>query len=193
MSCRFIDVLFSDPKERRLIIWHLGKWWQLPTMTLSHTTWEYRTPFMGSLDHVYLLSDQTPSSDQGFLATHDLPKSLSGVTASKFLTWWRNNNYAWLSEHSPANPAIGHNTKSSTEGSTKILNQDTLSQQAGQTELNEANHKRTEPKPADPNKIDTQIKASTQPTKPSALKSEDPKDIFDHLIDELNHDLLSPH
>lgn len=95
---RVIDVVFVHPKNRHLVIWHKGEWWQINKMSLSATTWGYKTAYKGTLDEIFVAKDQALTCQEltQTLKTHELPAELRGISATKFLSWWSINDYNWL-------------------------------------------------------------------------------------------------
>lgn len=99
---RSIDVIFVHPKYRSYVIWHSGNFYQLTRMILSVEAWERRTPYLGSLDEIFVTKEscQSGGTDSGAaqklgLNVVKLPDELHNITANKFLAWWTVNRYGF--------------------------------------------------------------------------------------------------
>lgn len=96
---RFIDVIFVDPKIKRYVVLHQGKFWQLPRLNLSVNAWLLKKPYAGELSDIFVAKEQGVACAElsQTLKTYDLPPQLHGQSAIGFLGWWQTNDYKWLS------------------------------------------------------------------------------------------------
>lgn len=96
---RFIDVVFVQPKNRYYVVLHEGKFWQLPRMNLTSSSWVFKLLYKGSLNEIFVAKDQAVACERlsRTLKTYELPKELHGLSANRFLDWWNMNDYKWLS------------------------------------------------------------------------------------------------
>lgn len=96
---RFIDVIFIDPKVKRFVVLHQGKFWQLPRLNLAMSSWLLKQPYKGNLSDIFVAKDQAVACPKlaTTLATYELPEQLHGMDANRFLAWWEMNDYKWLS------------------------------------------------------------------------------------------------
>lgn len=96
---RFIDVVFVQPKNRYYVVLHEGKFWQLPRMNLTSSSWVFKLLYKGSLNEIFVAKDQAVACERlsRTLKTYELPKELHGLSANRFLDWWDMNDYKWLS------------------------------------------------------------------------------------------------
>lgn len=99
MLRRFVDVIFVQPKQRYYVVLHQGQFWQLPRLNLNQNSWLLKKPYDGSLADIYVAKDQAVACKQlsDILQTFELPKQLHGSDAMRFLDWWNQYDYQWLS------------------------------------------------------------------------------------------------
>ncbi|MDO5652233.1 MAG: hypothetical protein Q4G13_08910, partial [Moraxella sp.] len=116
MGQRVIDVVFVHPKNRQLVIWHKGEWWQVTKMQLTDNAWQYKTPYTGSLEEIYVAKEQAVSCQHlaKTLQTHELPSELRSISAAKFLSWWSVNDFDWLNRQNHQSHAMLNNNQAHT-------------------------------------------------------------------------------
>lgn len=95
---RYIDVVFVNPKGRYYVVLHQGKFWQVPRMNLTATSWVFKLAYTESLNEIFVAKNQALSCEHlaKILQTYELPKQLAGVSATHFLDWWSLNDYKVL-------------------------------------------------------------------------------------------------
>ncbi len=99
---RFIDVIFVEPKHKHYVVLHHGKFWQVPRMALTPTSWLERHPYTGKLQDIFVAQDQAVAAVElaNVLTTQELPEQLSGISATRFLEWWQAHDYLWANTSS---------------------------------------------------------------------------------------------
>lgn len=120
---RFVDVIFVQPKKKYYVILHQGNFWRLPRLNLTISSWEVKTPYLGSLEDIYVSKNQVIDCEKlaAVLDTQPLPEELHGLSAHRFLDWWSMYDYEWLAKKSTkANPVKTANTPQSTEKSSEV-------------------------------------------------------------------------
>lgn len=97
MPLRPVNAIFAHPLTRCYVIYHHGKLWRLPRMSLDLAAWHRRTPYNGSLMTLTLCSSQRiddPGSSE-LLPTYAFPQVLSGINVAKFESWWQIHGFDW--------------------------------------------------------------------------------------------------
>ncbi len=97
---RFIDVVFVNPKGKYYVVLHKGKFWQLPRMNLTASSWVFKLLYNGSLNDIFIAKNQALACQNliKILRTYELPAQLTGMSAARFLDWWQMNDYKILSQ-----------------------------------------------------------------------------------------------
>lgn len=98
---RFIDVVFVNPKGRYYVVLHQGKFWQVPRLSLTASSWIFKLAYKGSLNEIFVAKNQALACEHldKVLHTYELPEQLSGMSASRFLDWWSMNDYKVLNQN----------------------------------------------------------------------------------------------
>lgn len=99
---RFVDVIFVQPKKKYYVVLHQGNFWRLPRLNLTISSWEVKTPYLGSLEDIYVSKNQVIDCEKlaAVLDTQPLPEELHGLSAHRFLDWWSMYDYEWLAKKS---------------------------------------------------------------------------------------------
>lgn len=97
MPYRPIDAVFIHPEQRCYIIYDRGALWQLPRMKIDNSSWVRRKPYKGKTTSLYLSRSQKIKDPllMRRLRTLNLPKSVRGITLSRFEDWWEHHGFEW--------------------------------------------------------------------------------------------------
>lgn len=201
---RPIDVLFVEPKTKRLVVLHQDKFWQLPSMNVSRSSWILKLLYKGSLNDIFVSKNQhisCPFTSQ-ILSPKPLPEQLHGISANRFLGWWETNSHNWVSVN-PTTQTTDPATDQAKERPKTVINpaalqavqksqksvattQDTTKSTAQQAQkkpsVQQTTATPTDKKPQE----NKELSGIQSPT--NTNESED--DIFDTLLLELTHDVL---
>lgn len=189
---RLVDVLFVEPKNKRMVVLHQGKFWQLPSMGISKSSWILKLLYKGSLNDIVLCKNQhidCPFVSQ-ILKPKSLPAQLHGISANRFLGWWETNGHQWVSDDSVAQPT---NTQTTQRPQT-VVNPAALKI----IQKNQTNTAQTPNAAANTTKAPQSMQQTTQQAVQTATKevttsvspNTNPSDVFDALLLELTHDVL---
>ncbi|MDO4426664.1 MAG: hypothetical protein Q4B88_00900 [Moraxella sp.] len=208
---RFVDVIFVQPKKKYYVILHQGNFWRLPRLNLTISSWEAKTPYLGSLEDVYVSKNQVIDCEKlaAILDTQPLPEELHGLSAHRFLDWWSMHDYEWLAKKSTkANSVKTANTPQNTEKSSEVATPN-LQRTTPLASPNPPTHQAVTPAAAPaamtPNPVipssavanpaSPSTKTDTQPTTKVPTKNPETQgfDIFDSLLQELNEEVQHLH
>lgn len=188
---RFIDVVFVNPKGRYYVVLHQGEFWQLPKMSLTATSWEYRTPYEGSLNDIFVSKSQDIECPQlaQILSSHVLPEQLASISALQFLDWWQTNDYK-ITQQNPSTSSTP--AKKRTSKKTKQTKIKAQTKQTSQKPNNNSSHKANDKANDKANQANSQTvaKAQTSSNKLTANTNDnDQAALFDDLLHQLNKEV----
>ncbi|MDO4251067.1 MAG: hypothetical protein Q4C68_06120 [Moraxella sp.] len=195
---RFIDVIFVEPKHKHYVVLHHGKFWQVPRMALTPTSWLERHPYTGKLQDIFVAQDQAVAAVElaNVLTTQELPEQLSGISATRFLEWWQAHDYLWANTSSLIELSLPTKERPKTASSPKNSKPTSAHHKTAalkaKTQTQKKSAKTVPDAPIATKQMPTQTNAKTTKTPKVAKSSKknEPKDIFDTLLDELNAEVL---
>lgn len=181
MPLRPIDAIFIYPKKRCYVVYNQGKLWILPRMKLDKTTWEYKKPFTENPKEIYLSSQQRlddPDLAQA-LFTLELPESLHGSDVEKFEAWWLNHGLEWLNHAPNQTQTTASPPKKPTQTNAQPNQSPQIKPQKAEQQINQ----KPDPQPV-------QQPAQKPKPAPNTNNKTASGDVFEDMLDELNHELL---
>lgn len=187
---RPIDVLFVEPKRKRLVILHQDKFWQLPSMGVSKSSWILKLLYKGSLNDIVVSKNQhidCPFVSQ-ILKSKPLPAQLHGVSATRFLGWWETNGHLWLSNEVQTAP----NKINKTQERPKTVINPVAPKIIQSTQTQKESNKPSTPRhpPTKNPEVPSQATKAVVPNPHAQPSNTQPNDVFDALLLELTHDVL---
>lgn len=192
-----IDVIFTHPKDKFFVILHKGCWWQLPRMHISLLAWQHKKPYLGSLEQIYLNQEQQLQDPALSTILHletALPKQVIGISAARFVSWWRVHAYDFLQNKMLSQLSIIQDKRKTptAKNNDAIVKKQTDSEQGqiiNQHAIDSSVDNKTimDNKASKDNNVDTDLNAQNALKEPVAKE-----DIFDSLLHELNEEVLHP-